>query len=112
MSGPQTQIAEALRLAQAGDLAGADRVCRELVRREPNNPNAVMLSGIIAANLGNNDDAASAFERTIALQPQRADAHFNLGLVRERQERHEEALASFQRAVNLDPANTGALIGH
>lgn len=108
MSGPQTQIAEALRLARAGDLDAAERVCADLVRRNPNNAAAVMLSGIIAASSGNNDKAAPLFERVIALMPNRADAHFNLGLVRDRQGRHEEALASFDQAVRIDPANLEA----
>jgi tetratricopeptide (TPR) repeat protein len=110
MSGTQTQISEALRRAGAGDLAGAERICAEVVRREPNNVSAVMLAGIIAANRGDNDKAAPFFERAIALQPQRADAHYNLGLVRDRQGRNEEALAAFERALKIDPNNVEASV--
>jgi len=105
MSGAQSQIAEALRLARGGDLAGADRICADLLRRDPNNPTALMLSAIVAASRGDNDKAAPLFERVIALVPNRADAHFNLGLVRVQQERHEQAVTSFEHALRINPAN-------
>lgn len=111
MSGAQTHIAEALRLARSGDLAAAERICRELIRRDPRNVAAIMLSGIVAASRSDNDKAAPFFERVIALEPQRADAHFNLALIRTRQGRDADAVASFESALKIDPSNVEAGIG-
>ncbi len=110
MNGRQTQIAEALRLARAGDLGAAERICKDLIRREPNKVGAIMLLGIVSARRGDNDQAAPLFERVIAIQPQRADAHFNLGLIRVKQGRDEDALASFERALKIDPTNVEAAV--
>ena len=110
MSGGQTQISEALRLARAGNFAAAERLCRDLIRREPANAGAIMLSGLIAASRGENDKAVTLFERAIALQPQRSDAHFNLGLIRVRQGRDADAVVSFERALKIDPSNLEAAV--
>ena len=106
MSGGQTQISEALRLARAGNFAAAERLCRDLIRREPANAGAIMLSGLIAASRGENDKAVTLFERAIALQPQRSDAHFNLGLIRVRQGRdrhqnkqHQQSTAAVREKI-------------
>jgi tetratricopeptide (TPR) repeat protein len=110
MNTSQTQIAEALRLARAGDLAAAERICKEVVKREPSNFSAMMLLGIVAASRGQPDQAAPLFERVIARQPQRADAHFNLGLVRVRQGREADAVICFERTLAIDPANLEAAV--
>jgi tetratricopeptide (TPR) repeat protein len=110
MSGGQTQISEALRLARAGNFAAAERLCRDLIRREPANAGAIMLAGLIAASRGENDKAVDLFERAIALQPQRSDAHFNLGLIRVRQGRDADAVVSFERALKIDPSNLEAAV--
>src|SRR5262249_51866057 len=56
------------------------------------------------------DDAVRNFERVLAAQPRRPDAHFNLGLVRTRQGRHTDAVSSFDQALRLNPANTEAAL--
>ena len=52
---------------------------------------------------GQHANAASAFERALALEPAHAEAHYRLGLALRDQGRLAEAAASYQRALTLRP---------
>jgi predicted O-linked N-acetylglucosamine transferase (SPINDLY family) len=49
-------------------------------------------------------EAASCYQRVLALKPDHAEAHNNLGIVLKKLGRLEEAAASYQRALALQPA--------
>jgi predicted TPR repeat methyltransferase len=54
------------------------------------------------------DEAGTAFERALALDPRQAQGWYRLGNVREEQGRDEDALACFNKAVALDPSHAQA----
>ena len=58
--------------------------------------------------LGSVEAAAEAYRRTLALQPEHADARFNLGAVYQAQGRPEEAAAAFEQVLRLRPAHVHA----
>ena len=93
-----TLRAEAYRLYQAGDQAGAERLCQTLLKSSPNDADAIYLLGAIALGAGRLQEASTLFGRAARLAPDNAmmvnaygETCFNLG-------RQDEALACFLRA--------------
>lgn len=62
-----------------------------------------------ALTLGDLRRAEMAAFKTVALAPQRADAHLTFGYVRMKQQRYDEALLSFKRAAAIDPNDSVSL---
>jgi tetratricopeptide (TPR) repeat protein len=96
-------LADALRLHQAGNLAEADRLYRQVLRDEPENASALHLLGLVAQQSGRHADAAEHIERAARLRPDDAEIFSNLGTVRAAQRRPHDAVACFCRAVELAP---------
>ncbi|MGD0767293.1 MAG: tetratricopeptide repeat protein [Tepidisphaeraceae bacterium] len=96
-----------LRLAiqhhQAGRLAEAERVYRQVLAQQPNHADALHLLGVLAAQGGRLDAAVELIRRAIRLQPEFAEAHFNLGIALKDMGRVDEAIGSFQQAIRLKP---------
>ena len=59
-------------------------------------------------DLNQYDEAVTALEQAIRLEPDRAEAHYNLGVLLADAGRLAEAIEAFRRAVALDPANESA----
>lgn len=59
--------------------------------------------GVSWKALGNLQEAVSAFEQALALQPASAGANYNLGVVRGLQLRYSEAVEALRRAIALRP---------
>ena len=59
--------------------------------------------GLAAQQRGAWDEAARAYERAIAAEPQFAEAHANLGAVLMRLGRQAEAVAEYERALSIAP---------
>jgi len=68
----------AIRHHQAGRVQEADRLCRQILTREPHEPDALHLLGVIAAQAGRFDEAAALIGRAIEFQPAAAVYYRNL----------------------------------
>jgi tetratricopeptide (TPR) repeat protein len=79
---------------------------------------ALIMSGVSAAQGGKLEQAASLFEQAIEIDPHASTAHNNLGIVLTGLQRFEDAVASFDRAISLSPdyadaySNRGVALGH
>ncbi|OHE61823.1 MAG: hypothetical protein A2X71_07460 [Thiobacillus sp. GWE1_62_9] len=106
------KIAQALKTAhahhQAGRLAEAEAVCKEILAVSPQHPDALYLMGMIAYQIGMHDVAAIFFGSVIEVAPHLADAHNNLGVVLMAQGLVAEAAASYQTAISLQPGHPNA----
>lgn len=94
----------ALQHYQAGRLAQAELLCREVLAAEPSHDNSLNLLGVIAFQTGRHDMALKLIGDAIAIAPDKVFFHTNLGNMLLEVGRPEEALACHQRAVTLDPA--------
>lgn len=57
------------------------------------------------------EEALTAYERTIQLDPGYPQVHCNKGAALASLKRHEEALTAYERAIQLDPDNVYAQAG-
>ncbi|HTV48193.1 MAG TPA: tetratricopeptide repeat protein [Phycisphaerae bacterium] len=93
----------ALRYHQAGKLAEAEAIYRQLVAQQPDNADALHLLGAVAHQMGNNQLALELMERSIAINPSASFFHNNLGLVLKSLGHLERAQKSFCTAIDLKP---------
>ena len=98
---------EAMRAAlahhQAGRLAEAEAIYRNVLQAVPAHADALHLLGVVAHQSGRQDAAAALIRRAINRRPDAAPFHFNLGEVLLAQGRTGDAVASYRRAVELEP---------
>ena len=68
---------------RAGRMAEADRAYREVLRMDPRHPNAWHFLGLLASQIGKQEEASEYLQRAIQLRPDDAAFHRNLGVIRE-----------------------------
>jgi predicted O-linked N-acetylglucosamine transferase (SPINDLY family) len=95
-------FAQALAHHQAGRLAEAERLYRQVCAVDPDNVPALHRLGVVAHQLGR-PDAADILGRAIKLRPDIAEVHNDLGVVLGARGRLAEAAAAFERAAMLRP---------
>lgn len=91
----------AVRHHQAGELAEAEGIYREILAQEPTHAGAVHHLGLIALQRGDVDVAIELIAKAIALQPQYAEAHCNLGNALRGAGKLDEAAAAYREAIRL-----------
>ena len=77
----QQQLDSGLSHHQAGRLAEAERIYRQVLAQQPNHADALHLLGVLAVQAGRLDAAVELIRRAIRLKPDLAGAHVNLGNV-------------------------------
>lgn len=93
----------ARRALEAGDTAGALANYREAVGRSPNDPQLLVMEGVLAEQLGELDAAASAFDAARAASPSDAAYHVERGFAYLEAFVPEKALAEGLQAVEASP---------
>ncbi len=102
-------MAQAQALQQAGHIAQAEPVYREVLRRAPRHFDALHSLGMLAFQAGHPQASADLIAQALAVNPDDADAHGNLGFALQALRRHADALASFDRALARRPDLVEAL---
>jgi predicted O-linked N-acetylglucosamine transferase (SPINDLY family) len=93
----------ALRLHQAGRIADAQAVCREILEHAPRHFDALHLLGVTEYQCGRFEEADRLIRQALAAEPRAAAACSNHGIVLHELERYEEALTRYDRAIALKP---------
>ena len=100
-------VAKAFDLAiqhqQAGRLAEAEHLCRQILAVAPQHADALHLLGVIAHQVGRSQIAVELIRGAIALNPNNPEFHSNLGTALSDQGRLAEAIAAYRHAVRLKP---------
>ena len=102
------RLQAAIRLHEGGDVAGAERAYRAMLRADPRDADAIHLLGLIAHQRGDHAGAIAQIGAAIALKADKPVYHYNLGNALLALARPEAAMASFRAAINLDPAHVAA----
>ncbi len=101
-------LGQAFQLHQAGRLAEAEGLYRQVLAERLQHPEALHLLGLVAHKTGRIELAADLIRRSISLNPQIADFHVNLGIVLASQRRFDEAIAAYRQALALKPESAEA----
>lgn len=88
---------------QARRLGEAEQYYREALRRDPGNPEALCLLGMIAGEAGQFRQAAEFFRRALKRARGRADIHHNLGETYRHLGEFQNAIQALRRAIELKP---------
>lgn len=92
-----------------GDLSGAQKHGKIILKTDSSHFDANQLLGEIAAERENFSPAEKYFSACVKAQPDNAAAHFNLGFVLEKLKRMADASECYRRATELDPSDPDAL---
>ena len=96
-------FAQALQHHQAGRLAEAEQLYRQILAVQPDHDESLHLLGVIGCQCGRADLAIGLIERAVALRGSVAAYHYNLGLARQMLGRLEAAAQAFEQALALQP---------
>lgn len=102
------RYAIATRHAERGELDQAITLFGELAREYPDNVLIHYSLGVASLLRGSEDQARSAFERVLELDPSYANAYVNLASVYEREGNMERAVVLLQRATEAAPGSQPA----
>lgn len=98
-----TLVAEAEKLVPQGRFDEAATLCQTVLARVPDQPNAVLILGVIRTHQKHWDEAEFLFKKACSLYPDKAGGFVNLGKLYILRNRHEEAIEPLQTAVLLQP---------
>jgi tetratricopeptide (TPR) repeat protein len=98
-------LAQARKHHQAGDLAQAEPLYRQVLQAEPGNARAWYLLGTLCHAAHRPGEAEANFRQSLQLNPRDASAHNHLGVVLAQQGHYEEAIGCFREAIGLDRGN-------
>jgi protein O-GlcNAc transferase len=88
---------------QSGDFRKAESICRKVLKKRPENADALHFLGVICSASGQHDLAIDYIKRALQIDPNFADAYNNLGNVFQKNKRPDEAISCYQKALNLNP---------
>jgi protein O-GlcNAc transferase len=102
-----TTVSETLQLAfqhhRANRLAQAGQVYREVLKEEPNDPDALHGLGMLAFQVGQHQIAEKFFKAVLRKQPNFAKTLFSLGNLRLAQSLWSEAVEAYHQALAIQP---------
>ena len=90
---------------QGGRLDEAGQAFEQLLRIDPDNPDALANLGTVRQQQGRYEQACAAMNSALAIAPQRADIHYNLGNTLAASGRWHEAEDAYRQAITLSPDN-------
>jgi tetratricopeptide (TPR) repeat protein len=93
---------------QAGRFAQAEEIYRQILRRKPNDPNALHLLGVLTGQQGRTDAAIELIRQAIRANSRFAEAYRNLGSLLAEKGGFNEAGAAYQRALQIWPVDSPA----
>ena len=93
----------AVLLHEQGDLAGAERLYKNVIHHDPIHFDAIHRLGVIAIQTGNNQEGVDLITKAIILNDSNAKAHNNLGVGLLSIRLPEVAVVSFEKAITLAP---------
>jgi predicted O-linked N-acetylglucosamine transferase (SPINDLY family) len=98
-------FARAVQQHQAGQLADAAHLYRQILQQQPNHSGALNLLGVVACQGGDLPQGITYYRRALAAQPDLVGAHQNLALALQMTGQVEQAIAQYRTAIAIEPTN-------
>ncbi len=95
----------------AGDLAAAERLYREILAVEPNHHEALHQLGLLRMQAGDAAAAVPLIARSLDLHPDAAEVHADLATANYFLGRYRDAITLYESALIIDPDNAEAHYG-
>ncbi|QDT51886.1 TPR repeat-containing protein YrrB [Symmachiella dynata] len=108
MDGQPVTIQAAVALHQAGAWDRAAQAYEQILTADPQNVDALHLTGVIAHQRGEYEDAIQWIQRALQLRPRNATFHNNLGNALQAVGRYDAAEQHFQTALEISPQSVDA----
>jgi protein O-GlcNAc transferase len=112
---PQLSVDEAMQKAsqhhQAGRLAEAEALYRQILAQHPDHAEALHLIGVLAGQTGHADAAIDLIGRAIQLKPDFPEAYSNLACAHAAKGQIDQAIAAYRTVVKLRPSSAEARHG-
>ncbi|MDZ4849177.1 MAG: tetratricopeptide repeat protein [Pirellulaceae bacterium] len=106
-------LEEGLKLAiashQAGQLAHAEQMYRQILAIAPNHSPALYRLALLGYDSGNHQAAIELFRRAIELEPQNSEYYLDYGLALDRDGQIDKAIEAYEQALILHPIFVEAL---
>jgi predicted O-linked N-acetylglucosamine transferase (SPINDLY family) len=93
---------------QAGQLAEAEALYRQILQANAHHPDALHLLGLIAYQVGQYPTALQLLDESIRVRPGFADAYANRGITQHALQQFQAAVASYDQALTLKPNSPDA----
>ena len=104
------ELAEAAKRLRGGNLAQAERLCRDILRKDPTDVVAIRLLAMIGTRLGHLEDARNLLERCLELAPNFHLARHNYAVVLFRRHEVVGAMEQVEKLLAAEPDNPNYLI--
>jgi predicted O-linked N-acetylglucosamine transferase (SPINDLY family) len=105
----QAKLSLAIEAHRRGNLDLAEKLYREILSQNPNEPDAIHLLGVIAIQAEQFPSAIALIEQAIAMNP-KAEYYGNLGVAFEKMDRLDESQRAYEKAVEIKPEYVEALL--
>jgi predicted O-linked N-acetylglucosamine transferase (SPINDLY family) len=99
----EQQLESGLSHHQAGHLAEAERIYRQILSQQPNHADALHLLGVLAGQTDRLDAAVNLIRRAIAICSTNALYYSNLGKFLRDRGQLDQAIASYRQAIGFKP---------
>src|SRR6478609_11740014 len=104
---PSLSIEQAFQMAvhcqHRGDLPQAESILRQILKYQPDLPEALNLLGVTLHQLSKRDEAIDAIRRAIRIDTLRSEFHVNLAVVLEDRGELDLAIEACSAAIELSP---------
>ncbi|MEE8458219.1 MAG: sulfotransferase [Phycisphaerales bacterium] len=98
----------AAQLLRAGELSDAEAICRQLLKRDKRNLDAIQLRGAIALTRRDYAEALKHYQRCLSIRPREPQFQFLLGKVLALDGRYGEAIKKLDKTLALQPDHVHA----
>lgn len=105
----QQLLTRAFKHHEAGQLEQANCLYQKILKVNPEQVDALQLSGILAHRYGRYEKAIELISRAIALQPKVAEFHHNIGVSYQALNNRIKAADHYQKAIEIKPDYADAL---
>ena len=100
---PQHALQTAMAQHQAGNLAQAEALYKQVLQTSPNQPDALHLLGLISKQKGDFKTAAQLMRKALTVNPSYVEAYVNLGATLQEQGDLTNAADCYRKAIALRP---------